>query len=149
MSRPPSPLWKQVFDSVEARIAPVVDDLMKRDDVVTAVVLAQRTRGEVDRRVERASRRVLHLLNLPAGSDVNRLLAHIARLEREVGELRNELADRENAELLAELSARHATGTARKQTARKQTARKRTAQAKEGGGGHGDRSGDAARTDPT
>ena len=144
MNRPPAPLWKQVFDSVEARVAPVIDDLMKREDVLTAVVLAQRTRGEVDRRVERTSRRMLHLLNLPAGSDVNRLLAHIARLEREIGELRNELADRENAALLAELSARHEAGRSRPGTSAEQRARKR-----KGGGGRGDRPDDAARADPT
>jgi phage host-nuclease inhibitor protein Gam len=35
----------------------------------------------------------LHLLNLPAGSDVNRLLVQIAALEREVRELRKRLED--------------------------------------------------------
>ena len=40
---------------------------------------------------EQASRRVLHSLNLPAGSDVNRLLGQIALLEREVRDLRKEL----------------------------------------------------------
>ncbi len=36
---------------------------------------------------------------MPAGSDVNRLLEHITRLEREVRDLRNDLADRENASI--------------------------------------------------
>jgi polyhydroxyalkanoate synthesis regulator phasin len=132
VARPGSPLWKQVFDTVERRVGPALDELVKRDDVVTALVLAQRTRGEIDRRLERTSRRVLHLLNLPAGSDVNRLLAHIARLEREIGDLRSQLADRENAEFLAELEERYRAGLRE-------------------GGGRGDRteSGDAARADPT
>lgn len=135
MARPGSPLWKQVFDTVEGRVGPVLDELMTRDDVVTALVLAQRTRGEIDRRLERTSRRVLHLLNLPAGSDVNRLLAHIARLEREIGDLRNQLADRENAEFLAELEERHRS-------------RGRAATRKGGGRGGRTESDDADSADP-
>ena len=59
--------------------------------------------------------RILHVHDFFApgnsryGFDMNRLLVHIARLEREVRDLRNQLADRENAEYLASLAARHDT----------------------------------------
>jgi hypothetical protein len=102
-----TPLWKQVFDAVDQRVGPVIDELAGSEELATAAALARRGRSEVERRLEQSSRRVLHLLNLPAGSDVNRLLEHIARLEREVGDLRDLLADHENASYLAELSARH------------------------------------------
>jgi hypothetical protein len=36
---------------------------------------------------------VLHALNLPAGSDINRLLTQIAYVEREVRDLRKVIAD--------------------------------------------------------
>lgn len=101
------PFWKQLFDEVDRRLAPSVNEAAQSDDMATAAALAVRGRREVEHRVEQMSRRMLHALNLPAGSDVNRLLGHIAQLEREVRDLREQLADRENVEFLAELQARH------------------------------------------
>jgi polyhydroxyalkanoate synthesis regulator phasin len=105
-----SPLWKRLFDAVDERVSPTINEVANSDDAATLVALGRRGRSELDRRMEQASRRTLHLLNLPAGSDVNRLLEHIARLEREVRDLRNLLTDRENAEFLAALSERHDSG---------------------------------------
>jgi len=102
-----SPLWKQLFDAVDQRLSPTINDMARSEDAAALAALGRRGRSELDRRMEQASRRALHLLNLPAGSDVNRLLEHIARLEREVRDLRNLLTDRENAEYLASLAARH------------------------------------------
>ena len=102
-----SPLWKQLFDAVDERLSPTINEMARSEDAATLAALGRRGRSEIDRRMEQASRRALHLFNLPAGSDVNRLLEHIARLEREVRDLRNLLTDRENAEYLASLAARH------------------------------------------
>lgn len=118
-----SPLWKQLFDAVDERVSPTINELARSDEAATLIAFGRRGRSELDRRVEQFSRRALHLVNLPAGSDVNRLLDHIARLEREVRDLRNALADRENAEYLAELAARHES------SARKGRSRGRTADA--------------------
>lgn len=107
----PSP-WKRVFDAVDARVSPVIDELARSQDVAVLLALGLRAQREVERRAEQWSRRTLHLLNLPAGSDVNRLLDHIARLEREVSDLRAELTDREVAAYLAELAERHEAATA-------------------------------------
>ena len=107
MASSTSPLWKQLFDAVDERLSPAINEMARSDDAAALAALGRRGRSEFDRRMEQASRRTLHLLNLPAGSDVNRLLEHIARLEREVRDLRNLLTDRENAEYLASLAARH------------------------------------------
>ncbi|MFM7536353.1 MAG: hypothetical protein ACKO91_11275 [Acidimicrobiales bacterium] len=107
----PSP-WKRVFDLVDARVSPVINELARSQDVAVLLALGVRAQREVERRAEQLSRRALHLLNLPAGSDVNRLLDHIARLEREVSDLRAELTDREVAAYLAELAERHETAQA-------------------------------------
>jgi hypothetical protein len=114
-----TPLWKQLFDAVDERLSPTINDLARSEDAATLAALGRRGRSELDRRMEQASRRTLHLLNLPAGSDVNRLLEHIARLEREVRDLRNLLTDRENAEYLASLAARHQAREPAQKSARK------------------------------
>jgi len=136
----PPPLWKQLFDALDERLSPAINEMARSDEAAQLAALARRGRSELDRRVEQASRRALHMMNLPAGSDVNRLLEHIARLEREVRDLRKALTDRENAEYLAALSARH--------EATKASAKPRSPASSRGGAG-GQRSvkGDAARPD--
>jgi hypothetical protein len=130
MASSSSPLWKQLFDAVDGRLSPAINDMARSEDAATLAALGRRGRSELDRRMEQASRRALHLLNLPAGSDVNRLLEHIARLEREVRDLRNLLTDRENAEYLASLAARH------KAAPRAAAKRRSSTRSKGGEGGH-------------
>ena len=136
-----SPLWKQLFDAVDGRLSPAINDMARSEDAATLAALGRRGRSELDRRMEQASRRALHLLNLPAGSDVNRLLEHIARLEREVRDLRNLLTDRENAEYLASLAARH-------EAARPVAKRRSSTRTKGGAGGHDANANGSARADP-
>ena len=138
-----SPLWKQLFDAVDERLSPTINDLARSEDAATLAALGRRGRSELDRRMEQASRRTLHLLNLPAGSDVNRLLEHIARLEREVRDLRNLLTDRENAEYLASLAVRHRAQNPADAPSKQTAAKRRTsggaptrARAKGGAGGN-------------
>jgi len=123
----PAPLWKQVFDAVDQRLSPTINEVVQSEDVAALVALGQRGTSELLRRLEHASRRTLHLLNLPAGSDVNRLLEHIARLEREVSDLRALLADRENSDYLASLAVRHDSDRARGTRARPRQPQRRKA----------------------
>jgi hypothetical protein len=90
-TKPPS--WKNVFDAAERTVGTRVNEFVKSENYAILVGLAARAQREVSTRSERVSRRVLHFANLPAGSDVNRLLAQIGNLEREVRELRNQLDD--------------------------------------------------------
>ena len=92
-----APTWKKLYDRFDSTVGTRLDDFVRSEDFATLVALAQRGQREVAARGERATRRVLHSLNLPAGSDVNRLLVQIGNLEREVRELRKRLADAENA----------------------------------------------------
>lgn len=135
-----SPLWKQLFDAVDERLSPTINELARSEDAATLAALSRRGRSEIDRRMEQASRRALHLFNLPAGSDVNRLLEHIGRLEGEVRDLRNLLTDRENAEYLATLAARH-------EAARPSAKRRPSTRAKGGAGGHDANADRSARAD--
>ena len=147
-----SPLWKQLFAAVDQRLSPTLNDRARSEDAAALAALGRRGRSEVDRRMEQASRRALHLLNLPAGSDVNRLLEHIARLEREVRDLRNLLTDRENADYLASLAERHeaakpsakATAERTSKLAAKRRTTTRTATGTKGGAGGNDSNADRA-----
>lgn len=142
-----SPLWKQLFDAVDERLSPTINEMARSEDAAALAALGRRGRSEIDRRMEQASRRALHFFNLPAGSDVNRLLEHIARLEREVRDLRNLLTDRENAEYLASLAARHEA--ARPATKRSATATKASTRTKGGTRGHDADADRSARADST
>ncbi len=87
------PVWKQLFDAAERSIGTRVNDFARSENYAILVGLVARAQREAAERSERASRQWLHLANLPAGSDVNRLLAQIAKLEREVREMRKQLDD--------------------------------------------------------
>lgn len=91
MSRPP--LWQRAVVGVQARANPLLRAAVDNQDVAAAIALLQVTRTALVRATEAPSRRVLHLLNLPAASDVNRMLVEISHLEREVRELRKRLED--------------------------------------------------------
>lgn len=87
------PLWRQAFDTVERAAAPHLERGVQSDGFTEVVVLVQRTRTGVYQRLERESRRVWHLLNLPAGSDVQGLRRQVASLDREVRLLREAMQD--------------------------------------------------------
>lgn len=101
-------LWKELFDKCDSRVGPGLTNVAKSEEFAAATALMRRTRRIAERRLEDVCRKVLRVFNLPAGTDVNRLLAHVAQLEIDVRALRTELADREHAEFLAQLEAEHA-----------------------------------------
>ncbi len=64
---------------------------MRSDTFAVAVGLIARAQRTVQQEASRTTRRVLHQLNLPAGSDVTRILNEIGQLRRQVRELTAEL----------------------------------------------------------
>ena len=88
------PLWRRAFDAAESTVGPHLERGIQSGAFTDAVVLTRRLRSGASRRLERDSRRVWHLLNLPAGSDVRRLRRQVASLDREVRLLRELLEDR-------------------------------------------------------
>lgn len=81
------PRWRQIVARVDGFVGPRADELVRGEAFAIASGLARRTQRDLRRVTERVSRRAWHLLNLPAGSDVNRLLAEIASLQRQVRDL--------------------------------------------------------------
>jgi hypothetical protein len=81
------PLWRQGYDVIERQIGPRLDEVIRSEQFAIAIGLIQQGRRSLQQRAERTSRRMLHLANLPAASDVSRLLAEIGELQRQVREL--------------------------------------------------------------
>ncbi len=81
------PLWRKGFDAVDRRIATPLEAATRSDAFGDALTVAWRLRGRAQREVEKQSRRALHLVNLPAATDVRRLSEQVAALRREVREL--------------------------------------------------------------
>ena len=81
------PAWRRGVDAVEGTLSPVAGNVVRNDTFSLSIAVAARARRGLMARTERMSRQALHLLNLPAGSDINRLLRSISSLEREVREL--------------------------------------------------------------
>ena len=81
------PLWRRTFDSVDRRIAGPVEATARSDAFGDALTLALRLRARAQRELEKRTRRVLHIANLPTATDVRRLSEQVAALRREVREL--------------------------------------------------------------
>lgn len=99
------PLWRRGFDTVEGAIRPRLEDAIETENFAVAAGLVVQARRTVERATERATRRVLHSLNLPAASDVNRILSELGRLERQVTSLKREVVAAEDATRAARAAA--------------------------------------------
>jgi len=95
-----TPSWRQSYDALERQVAPRVEQLMRSEQLAVAVGLMARVQRGVEAESSRFTRRVLHRLNLPAGTDVSRILSEIGQLRHQVTELTTELEDTK-AELAA------------------------------------------------
>ena len=87
-------LWRQLFDVVDRSIAGPVEAGTRSDVLGDVVAVGWRVTRRMQREVELRSRRVLHLLNLPAATDVRRLSEQVAALRREL----REMEDRERGD---------------------------------------------------
>ena len=101
-----APGWQRLIVDAEKTISPRLRSVLHHEDTLLAAAVVQTLRDDIARRAEQTTRRLLHLLNLPAGSDINRLLTHIASVERQVLELAESIEDRSAAR---EVTG-HATG---------------------------------------
>lgn len=95
------PSWRQGFDALEQQLSPRLETLVQSEQFAVAIGLAARVQRAVEGELARTTRRVLHRLNLPAGTDVSRILNEIGQLRVQVRELAAELDDAR-----AELAAR-------------------------------------------
>jgi hypothetical protein len=123
-----APRWRTTFDAVEREVAPRLQSAIQSEQFAVAVGLATRLRRTMHAQATRTSRRVLHQLNLPAGTDVSRILTEVGQLRQQVRQLQHELDDA-RAELASSGRSRtpSATGPARKRSTKGGGARGTTA----------------------
>ncbi len=83
------PLWRQAFDAVDQRVSGPVEAGARSEAFTDLLTAGWRVRRTVQREVERRTRRVLHLANLPTATDVRRLSEQVSALQRQVRELQD------------------------------------------------------------
>jgi GTP1/Obg family GTP-binding protein len=87
-----APLWLRAVHKLERAIGEPVEAVVHSDRYFDAVAELTRLRRKADAVAEGAARRWLHLLNLPAATDVRRLREQLSRMERRLDDVSDELA---------------------------------------------------------
>lgn len=87
------PLWKQIVNQVDQVAGPILEGVARHEAFSSGYALLNVGKRAVYSRTERISRGVLHGLNIPTASDVNRVLTQIAAVEHRVRELSNAVQD--------------------------------------------------------
>ena len=70
-----------------------IEAAVETDTYFDIVTKATRATGTVKRKVSSTSTRVLHVINLPAGSDMQRMREQLSRMERRINRLTEEVTD--------------------------------------------------------
>jgi hypothetical protein len=81
------PLWLRAVYRLERAIGEPVESAVRTETYFNLMTTATRTTKTAKRKVTGASTRALHLLNLPAGTDVRRMREQLARMERRLNQL--------------------------------------------------------------
>ena len=92
------PLWLRVVLKVERTVGEPIEAAVRSETYFDLLSTTTRVRRKVGGAAEGVSRRCLHLLNLPAGSDIRRLRQQLARMERRLNELSHDIADLDESE---------------------------------------------------
>lgn len=91
--RSQGPLWLRTVHRLERTIGEPLESALHSDTYFDLTTETLRLRARAGRTLEGASRRMLHLFNLPAGSDIRRVREQLGRVERRLAELSKELDD--------------------------------------------------------
>ena len=81
------PLWVRAVHRLERAVGEPVEAAVRTETYFDVMTKVTRTTKGVKRKLSGASTRGLHLLNLPAGTDVRNLRDQLARMERRLNQL--------------------------------------------------------------
>jgi hypothetical protein len=79
--------WRRAYNAVERNVSPRVEALVHSDEFAHMTAVIARTRRLAGNRVNGIAARAWHLMNLPAGTDLQRLRMQVGALDREVRRL--------------------------------------------------------------
>jgi hypothetical protein len=89
------PLWLRAVHRLERAVGEPVEAAVRTDVYFDVMTKAKRTAGTARRTLLGASTRSLHLLNLPAGTDVRRMREQLSRMERRLNHMSEQVAELE------------------------------------------------------
>jgi len=84
-------VWRRAYDAVERNVSPRVEAVVHSDEFATMTAVIASTRQVAGSQVNGVAARVLHLFNLPARSDIQRLRRQVGAVDREVRRLNLQL----------------------------------------------------------
>ena len=87
------PLWLKVVLRLERAVGEPVESVVRSDTYFNVVAGVSRVRRKAADGVEGISKRGLHLLNIPAGTDVKKVREQLARMERRLNQLSEDVED--------------------------------------------------------
>jgi hypothetical protein len=93
MSSSKPPLWLQAVHRIERAVGEPIEAAVRTDTYFDLVTKATRVTAQARRTVVGTSTRMLHLLNLPADSDVRRLREQLSRMERRLSQLSDDVSE--------------------------------------------------------
>jgi hypothetical protein len=91
------PLWLKAVLRVERAVGKPVEAAVRSDTYFELVTKATRATGKVKRTVSGTSTKVLHKVNLPAGSDMQRMREQLLRMERRLNRLTEGIEELDDA----------------------------------------------------
>jgi hypothetical protein len=95
MSPSNQPLWLQAVHRLERAVGVPVESAVRSDTYFDVMSRISKARRKALGAAEGLSRRGLHLLNLPAGTDIRVVRQQLSRMERRLVQLTEEMADLE------------------------------------------------------
>jgi hypothetical protein len=96
------PVWLNLVLRLERAIGGPVEAAVRSEAYFDAVAELNRGRRRLTDALEGVSKRGLHLLNLPAGTDIRRVREQLARMDRRLLQMSKELERLERARETAE-----------------------------------------------
>jgi hypothetical protein len=85
--KPAGPRWRQGYDAIERAVEPQISAVFGHDRFGQAVGVGVHVHQRARALASSSTRRLLHAFNLPAGTDVTRILNEIGSLKRQLYEL--------------------------------------------------------------
>jgi hypothetical protein len=92
-----APLWLKLVLRLERAVGSPVEAAVRSDTYFDVVAELNRGSRRLTNAVEGVSKRGLHLLNLPAGTDIRRVREQLASMDRRLLQISKELEQLERA----------------------------------------------------